>query len=231
MNYTEKKWDEVLEEKLDKLIEKNMPKGVNAKRSNLWLGICAATVAGGLYTAMIDWNPVVRAGAHLTGAFAMPAAGAFVSSLAMSGIEKTVNLGIHLYNKKHPEKKKDDFKINPKVKNIIKLISTASKAIVKPINTLEEKIKQKSKDNDVGVNFDITEQQVSNSKLLETPNKLLSGDLSKYITWRLPNNRQNSKTPTKYVTNTKTTSHNPENKRKTPTRSNTKTHNDNTMEI
>ena len=109
-----------IDEKIDKLIEKNMPKGAEAKRSNLWLGSCAATVAAGLYTYMIDWNPAIRATAHLTGAFALPAGGAFVSSLAMSGIEGIANLGINLYNKKHPEKTKEPFKINPKVRNAIK---------------------------------------------------------------------------------------------------------------
>ena len=131
-----------IDEKIDKLIEKNMPKGAEAKRSNLWLGSCAATVATGLYTSMIDWNPAIRATAHLTGAFALPAGGAFVSSLAMSGIEGIANLGINLYNKKHPEKPKEPFKINPKVRNAIKFISSALVGIVYTYGTLGTEVDQ-----------------------------------------------------------------------------------------
>ena len=131
-----------IDEKIDKLIEKNMPKGAEAKRSNLWLGSCAATVATGLYTSMIDWNPAIRATAHLTGAFALPAGGAFVSSLAMSGIEGIANLGINLYNKKHPEKTKEPFKINPKVRNAIKFISSALVGIVYTYGTLGTEVDQ-----------------------------------------------------------------------------------------
>lgn len=131
-----------IDEKIDKLIEKNMPKGAEAKRSNLWLGSCAATVAAGLYTYMIDWNPAIRATAHLTGAFALPAGGAFVSSLAMSGIEGIANLGINLYNKKHPEKPKEPFKINPKVRNAIKFISSALVGIVYAYGTLGTEVDQ-----------------------------------------------------------------------------------------
>ena len=131
-----------IDEKIDKLIEKNMPKGAEAKRSNLWLGSCAATVAAGLYTYMIDWNPAIRATAHLTGAFALPAGGAFVSSLAMSGIEGIANLGINLYNKKHPEKTKEPFKINPKVRNAIKFISSALVGIVYTYGTLGTEVDQ-----------------------------------------------------------------------------------------
>ena len=131
-----------IDEKIDKLIEKNMPKGTDAKRSNLWLGACAATVATGLYTYMLNWNPVIRATAHLTGAFAMPAAGAFASSLAISGIEGITNLGINLYNKKHPEKAKENFKVNPKVKNAIKLISSAAVGIAYTYGTLGTEVDQ-----------------------------------------------------------------------------------------
>lgn len=131
-----------IDEKIDKLIEKNMPKGAEAKRSNLWLGSCVATVATGLYTYMLDWNPAIRATAHLTGAFAIPAGGAFVSSLAMSGIEGIANLGINLYNKKHPEKTKDPFKINPKVRNAIKFISSALVGIVYAYGTLGTEVDQ-----------------------------------------------------------------------------------------
>ena len=131
-----------IDEKIDKLIEKNMPKGAEAKRSNLWLGSCAATVATGLYTSMIDWNPAIRATAHLTGAFALPAGGAFVSSLAMSGIEGIANLGINLYNKKHPEKPKEPFKINPQVRNAIKFISSALVGIVYTYGTLGTEVDQ-----------------------------------------------------------------------------------------
>lgn len=131
-----------IDEKIDKLIEKNMPKGAEAKRSNLWLGSCAATVATGLYTSMIDWNPAIRATAHLTGAFALPAGGAFVSSLAMSGIEGIANLGINLYNKKHPEKTKEPFKINPKVRNAIKFISSALVGIIYAYGTLGTEVDQ-----------------------------------------------------------------------------------------
>ena len=131
-----------IDEKIDKLIEKNMPKGAEAKRSNLWLGSCAATVATGLYTYMLDWNPAIRATAHLTGAFAIPAGGAFVSSLAMSGIEGIANLGINLYNKKHPEKTKDPFKINPKVRNAIKFVSSALVGIVYTYGTLGTEVDQ-----------------------------------------------------------------------------------------
>lgn len=131
-----------IDEKIDKLIEKNMPKGAETKRSNLWLGSCAATVATGLYTSMIDWNPAIRATAHLTGAFALPAGGAFVSSLAMSGIEGIANLGINLYNKNHPEKPKDPFKINPKVRNAIKFISSALVGIVYTYGTLGTEVDQ-----------------------------------------------------------------------------------------
>ena len=131
-----------IDEKIDKLIEKNMPTGTEAKRSNLWLGACATTVATGLYTYMLDWNPAIRAVAHLTGAFAIPAGGAFVSSLAMSGIEGVANLGINLYNKKHPEKAKEPFKINPKVRNAIKLVSSALVGIVYAYGTLGTEVDQ-----------------------------------------------------------------------------------------
>lgn len=91
---------------------------------------------------MIDWNPVVRAGAHLTGAFAIPAGGAFVSSLVMHGIEGAANLGINLYNKRHPEKTIEPFEINPKVKNAIKLISSAVVGIAYTYGTLGTEVDQ-----------------------------------------------------------------------------------------
>ena len=71
-----------VDDKIDYVLEKNTPTGKAAKLNNLWLGTCAATVAAGLYTGIVDWNPIVRIGAHLGGAFAIPAGGAFVSSLA-----------------------------------------------------------------------------------------------------------------------------------------------------
>lgn len=91
---------------------------------------------------MIDWNPVVRVGAHLAGAFAIPAGGAFVSSLAMHGIEGAANFGINLYNKRHPEKEIEPFEINPKVKNAIKLISSAVVGIAYTYGTLGTEIDQ-----------------------------------------------------------------------------------------
>lgn len=91
---------------------------------------------------MIDWNPIVRAGAHFTGAFAIPAGGAFVSSLAMHGIEGVANFGINLYNKRHPEKEIEPFEIDPKVKNAIKLISSAVVGIAYTYGTLGTEIDQ-----------------------------------------------------------------------------------------
>lgn len=91
---------------------------------------------------MIDQNPVIRAGAHLTGAFAIPAAGAFVSSLAMHGIEGVANLGINLYNKRHPEKLVEPFEINPKLKNTIKFISSAVVGITYAYATLGTEMDQ-----------------------------------------------------------------------------------------
>lgn len=281
-----KKYDEMLKKKYDKFVEKNMPRGVNAKRSNLWLGTCLATVAEGLYTSYIDWNPVVRVAAHFTGALAIPAAGAFVSSFALSAIEKTANLGIHLYNKKHPEKEKEDFKINPKVKNIIKFLSTATVGIayaygtlcyemdcfantgifqagqytadivgslagIVTFNKLEpneilasfihkaskllnvtgkpvEKTKTPNKDNDVEMSTNIAKQEVSNNVGLEKQNKLLSGDLKKYIRWnKSPNNKGFLLT----TTNEKTKPRNYEKKSKTHAKMNSKEYDNNSMEI
>lgn len=279
-----------LYENLNKLIDKNMPKGDDAKRINLWLVACLTTFIFGMYTYTIDWNPVIRACAHLTGAYAYPAAGAFVSSLAMSGIEKTVNLGIHLYNKKHPEKKKEDFKINPKVKNVIKFISTTtvgiaytygtlgyemdsyansgifqaeqyladiggslagifafnklepketlasfmhkvttlSEAIVKPINTLEEKIKPKSKDNTVERNSDIIKQSLSKEDIYEKTYNSLDNSFRKHITWwKSPNNKELPQT----LTIKETTLHYYKSNTKTSTKSNQKTHDNNSIEI
>lgn len=91
---------------------------------------------------MIDWNPVVRVGAHLAGAFAIPAGGAFVSSLAMHGIEGVANFGIDLYNKRHPEKEIEPFEIDPKVKNAIKLVASAVVGIAYTYGTLGTEIDQ-----------------------------------------------------------------------------------------
>lgn len=99
-------------------------------------------VATGLYTSMIDWNPIIRAGAHLTGAFAIPAVGALTSSLVMHGIEGVANLGINLYNKMHPEKLVEPFEINQKLKNTIKFISSAIVGITYAYATLGTEMDQ-----------------------------------------------------------------------------------------
>lgn len=91
---------------------------------------------------MINWNPGVRAFAHLAGAFAIPAGGALASSLVMHGIESAVNFGINSYNKKHPENEKEPFEINPKVKDAIKLISTAVVGIAYTYGTLGTEVDQ-----------------------------------------------------------------------------------------
>lgn len=44
----------------------------------------------------------------------------------MDGIEKITNFGINLYNQKHPEKAKEPFEINPKVRNAIKILSSVA---------------------------------------------------------------------------------------------------------
>ena len=44
----------------------------------------------------------------------------------MDGIEKITNLGINLYNKRHPENEKEAFEINPKVRNAIKFLTSAA---------------------------------------------------------------------------------------------------------
>ena len=126
-----------VDDKIDDVLEKNTPTGKAAKLNNLWLGTCAATVAAGLYTGIVDWNPIVRIGAHLGGAFAIPAGGAFVSSLAMHGIEGIVNLGINSYNKKHPGNPKDQFKIDPKVKELFGLLASAAVGITYSWATLQ----------------------------------------------------------------------------------------------
>lgn len=125
------------EEKLDEKIDSLAPTGKNKLMTNLWLGACAATMATGFYTYVIDWNPVVRVGAHLAGAFAIPAAGALASSLAIHGIEGAVNLGINHYNKKHPEKQKEKFKIPENIQNFLKVVSTASVGIFYSVGTLQ----------------------------------------------------------------------------------------------
>lgn len=127
---------EDFEEKIDNKIAELNPKGKDATRTNTWFGAVAATMATGFYTYMIDWNPMVRTVAHLAGAFAIPAGGAFVSSLAMRGIEGVANLGIDLYNKKHPENVKEPFKINPKVKSAVKFLSTAAIGVLYTYGTL-----------------------------------------------------------------------------------------------
>ncbi len=146
MEETKLSFSQKFDKKFDELIEKNMPKGKEASRTNWWLGACAATVAAGLYTGIIHWNTpgwqVVRTAAHLTGAMAIPAAGAFASSLVMSGIELVANTGINIYNKRHPEKRKDIFKINPRVKDIVKLISTATVGIAYAYGTLGTEVYQ-----------------------------------------------------------------------------------------
>ncbi len=79
---------------------------------------------------------ILRAGVHFTGAFAMPAAGALASSLAMHGIEGIANWGIDKYNQKHPEKEIAPFEINPKVKNAVKFLSSAAVGIAYSYGTL-----------------------------------------------------------------------------------------------
>lgn len=128
---------ESIEKKIDDTIAKFLPQdkqGIN--RTNAWLGTVAATFATGFYTYLIDWNPVVRTGAHLLGAMAIPAGGAFASSVVLRGIEDVTNFGINMYNKKHPENHKEPFEINPKVKNAIKLLSTAAVGIAYTYGTL-----------------------------------------------------------------------------------------------
>ena len=91
---------------------------------------------------MLNWNPGVRAFAHLAGAFAIPAGGALASTLVMHGVESAVNFGINLYNKSHPENEKEAFEINPKVKDAIKLISTAIVGIAYTYGTLQTEVDQ-----------------------------------------------------------------------------------------
>lgn len=133
---------EEFEEKFDNKLAELAPKGKEAVRANTWLGAVAATMATGFYTYLIDWNPMVRTAAHLAGAFAIPAGGAFVSSLAMKGIEGVANLGINLYNKKHPENVKEPFEINPKVKSAVKFLSTAAVGILYTYGTLGTEVTQ-----------------------------------------------------------------------------------------
>lgn len=107
--------------------------------NNIWLGTCATTVGVGLLTYNIPPSilyTILRAGVHFTGALAFPAGGAFVSSLAMHGIEKLANLGIDSYNKKHPEKTVKPFEINPKIKTAVKFISSAVVGIAYARGTL-----------------------------------------------------------------------------------------------
>ena len=133
---------EEFEEKFDNKLAELAPKGKDAVRTNAWLGTVAATMATGFYTYLIDWNPMVRTAALLAGAFAIPAGGAFVSSLAMKGIEGVANLGINLYNKKHPENVKEPFEINPKVKSAVKFLSTAAVGILYTYGTLGTEVTQ-----------------------------------------------------------------------------------------
>lgn len=128
---------EAIEKKIDDTIAKFLPQDKQGKdRTNAWLGTVAATFATGFYTYLIDWNPIVRTGAHLFGAMAIPAGGAFASSVVLRGIEDITNFGINMYNKKHPENHKEPFEINPKVKNAIKLLSTAAVGIAYAYGTL-----------------------------------------------------------------------------------------------
>lgn len=131
-----------LENKIDSTIAKFLPEGKQAKTTNAWLATCAATVATGLYTYMIDWNPGVRAGAHLFGAMAMPAGGAFVSNTVMNGIESVANYRINQFNKKNPETQKEQFKINPKVRNAVNLLSSAAVGIAYTYGTLGTEVAQ-----------------------------------------------------------------------------------------
>lgn len=134
---------EAFEKKIDDTIAKFLPQDKQGKnRTNAWIATCAATVATGLYTYLVDWNPVVRTGAHLLGAMAIPAGGAFASSVVLRGIEDITNFGINMYNKKHPENHKEPFEINPKVKNAIKLISTAAVGIAYTYGTLGTEVTQ-----------------------------------------------------------------------------------------
>ena len=126
-----------MKKKIDDTIAKFLPQDKQGKdRTNAWLGTVAATFATGFYTYLIDWNPIVRTGAHLFGAMAIPAGGAFASSVVLRGIEDITNFGINMYNKKHPENHKEPFEINPKVKNAIKLLSTAAVGIAYAYGTL-----------------------------------------------------------------------------------------------
>lgn len=128
---------EAFEKKIDDTIAKFLPQDKQEKnRANAWLGTVAATFATGFYTYLIDWNQIARTGAHLFGAMAIPAGGAFASSVVLNGIEDITNFGINKYNKKHPENKKEPFEINPKVKNAIKLLSTAAVGIAYAYGTL-----------------------------------------------------------------------------------------------
>lgn len=128
---------EAFEKKIDDTIAKFLPQDKQEKnRANAWLGTVAATFATGFYTYLIDWNQIARTGAHLFGAMAIPAGGAFASSVVLNGIEDITNFGINMYNKKHPENKKEPFEINPKVKNAIKLLSTAAVGIAYAYGTL-----------------------------------------------------------------------------------------------
>ena len=128
---------EAFEKKIDDTIAKFLPQDKQEKnRTNAWLGTVAATFATGFYTYLIDWNQIARTGAHLFGAMAIPAGGAFASSVVLNGIEDITNFGINMYNKKHPENKKEPFEINPKVKNAIKLLSTAAVGIAYAYGTL-----------------------------------------------------------------------------------------------
>lgn len=126
-NITEKDHatDNKLDKKLNNIIPKYLPEGKQAKTTDAWYNTCLATFLTGMYTYAIDWNPVVRVGAHLFGAMAIPAGGAFVSNTVMNGIERVANYGINKYNEKHPENQKDNFEINPNVRKGINILSTA----------------------------------------------------------------------------------------------------------
>ena len=143
-NITEEdhKTDNKYDKKINKVIQKYLPEGKQAKVTDAWYTTCLATFLTGMYTYAIDWNPVVRVGAHLFGAMAIPAAGAFVSNTVMNGIEHVANYGINKYNEKHPENQKESFEINPTVRKGINLLSTAIAGAAYAYGTLHTELDQ-----------------------------------------------------------------------------------------
>lgn len=126
-NITEEdhKNDTKLDKKINQILPKFLPEGKQAKTTDAWYATCLATFLTGMYTYAIDWNPVVRVGAHLFGAMAIPAGGAFVSNTIMNGIESVANYGIKQYNQKHPEQQKEPFEINQNLRKSINILSSA----------------------------------------------------------------------------------------------------------